>query len=135
MIWSDHFTKPARPSRSLTLLALPFVWLAATLPSQATPVVGNVHVSQRPGSELVDIPHDVTAYTPTVTVSLRISNEGGTTYNILANTHTSDIGPGTLAGQGKTIVWNAWADWERAFYLATIQLKSRALSYRNQSAV
>jgi hypothetical protein len=69
MIWPFHFTKPAKPSRSARLLAMTFLWLAAVTSSQAAPVVGNVQASQRAGTKLVDITYDVTADTPTVTVS------------------------------------------------------------------
>ena len=77
----------------------------------ADPVVSNVSEVQRPGTKLVDITYDVTADTPTVKVSLRISNDGGTTYSVPAKTFTGDIGVGVTVGQGKRIVWDAAADW------------------------
>ena len=47
----------------------------------ADPVVSNIFAVQRPGTKLVDITYDVTADTPTVGVTLRISSDGGATFD------------------------------------------------------
>ncbi len=57
------------------------------------------------------IAYDVTADTPTVLVSLEISNDGGTTYSVPAMTVGGAIGAEVTTGTGKTIVWDAGADW------------------------
>jgi uncharacterized repeat protein (TIGR02543 family) len=77
----------------------------------ADPVVSNVQGLQRPGTKLVDITYDVTADTPTVGVRLRISSDGGTTFSVPATTLTGAVGTNVPVGTGKTITWNAGADW------------------------
>ena len=63
-------------------LALGFaLLLLPTAVHAADPIVSNLTASQRSGTKLVDITYDVTADTPTVLVSLRISSDGGTTFN------------------------------------------------------
>jgi hypothetical protein len=58
--------------------------LAATLcfSHAADPVVSNLTAVQRTGTRLLDIRHDVTADTPTVTVSLEVSVDGGMTLSV-----------------------------------------------------
>lgn len=77
----------------------------------AAPVVSNVTASQRAGSKLVDISYDVTADTPEVAVSLRVSSDGGATFTVPATTLSGAIGAGVATGTGKVITWDAGADW------------------------
>ena len=77
----------------------------------ADPVVSNVQGLQRPGSKLVDISYDVTADTPTVAVTLRISSDGGATFEVPATTLSGAVGPNVPVGTGKVITWNAGTDW------------------------
>lgn len=51
------------------------------------PVISNLTAAQRAATKLVDITYELTADTPTVSVSLRISSDGGTTFNIPATSH------------------------------------------------
>jgi uncharacterized repeat protein (TIGR02543 family) len=74
-------------------------------------VVSNVQGQQRPGTNLVDITYDVTADTPTVGVTLRISSDGGTTFSVPATTLTGAVGANVPVGTGKVITWNAGANW------------------------
>ncbi|MCX6876740.1 MAG: SUMF1/EgtB/PvdO family nonheme iron enzyme [Verrucomicrobia bacterium] len=80
-------------------------------PRAADPVVSNVTFAQRAGTKLVDITYDVTADTPTVFVSLEISSDGGTTFSVATATVSGAIGNGVATGTGKTITWDADADW------------------------
>ncbi|MCX6872917.1 MAG: SUMF1/EgtB/PvdO family nonheme iron enzyme [Verrucomicrobia bacterium] len=89
----------------LALLLLP------TAARAADPVVSNLSAAQRAGTKLVDITYNVTADTPTVIVSLEISSDGGTTFSVPANTVSGAIGTGVGTGTGKTITWDAGADW------------------------
>ena len=77
----------------------------------AVPVIANLTAAQRAGSKLVDITYDVTADTPTVFVSLEISSDGGTTFSIPATAVSGAIGAGVAPSTGKTITWDAGADW------------------------
>jgi formylglycine-generating enzyme required for sulfatase activity len=77
----------------------------------AEPVVSNVNGVQRAGSKLVDISYDVTADTPTVTISLRISADSGATYSVPVTTLSGAVGAEVAVGAGKVITWNAGADW------------------------
>jgi uncharacterized repeat protein (TIGR02543 family) len=77
----------------------------------ADPVVSNLTAAQRPGTKLVDITYDVTADTPTVGITLRISSDGGTTFSVPAITLTGAVGPNVTVGTDKVITWNAGTDW------------------------
>lgn len=92
---------------SLFLVQSPFCCIVMA----ADPVVTNVTGTQRPGSKLVDISYDVTADTPTISVALRISSDGGTTYNVPVTTLSGAVGANVPVGTGKVITWNAGADW------------------------
>ena len=89
----------------LALLLLPAV------ASAVAPAVSNLTVAQRAGTKLVDISYDASADTPTLFVSLEISSDGGTTFSVPAATASGVIGAGVTAGPGKTITWDAGADW------------------------
>jgi formylglycine-generating enzyme required for sulfatase activity len=77
----------------------------------ADPVVSNISAVQRAGTKLVDITYDVTADTPTVKVTLEISNDGGQTFTVPAVTTSGALGSGIATGTGKVITWNAGVDW------------------------
>jgi len=78
-----------------------------------TPTVSNVTASQRmDGSRTVDIYYDVAdPDSPAVAVGVRISDDGGTTWNkVYAITTIGDIGTSVTPGTGKHIVWSAATD-------------------------
>ena len=104
--------KSPRGSAALTGLKVvaSLFFLTGTLLA-ADPVVSNVQGLQRPGTKLVDITYDVTADTPTVGVTLRISSDGGTTFSVPATTLTGAVGANVPVGTGKVITWNAGTDW------------------------
>jgi formylglycine-generating enzyme required for sulfatase activity len=77
----------------------------------AAPVVSNISAAQRPNSRLVDITYDVAADFPTVSVSLQVSSDGGSTFAVPATTLSGAIGAGVATGTAKTITWDAGADW------------------------
>ena len=81
----------------------------------STPAVANLTASQRAGTRLVDIRYDVSAFTPAVTSRLRISSDGGTTFNVPATTLSGAIRGPFSTGAGKAIVWDAGADWPQQF--------------------
>ncbi len=84
-------------------------------PKTAEPVVTNLIGTQRQGTKLVDISYDLASVTPTVNVTLEISQDGGLTYSVPVNSTTGAIGNSVTVGSGKTIVWNAGDDWDGNF--------------------
>jgi formylglycine-generating enzyme required for sulfatase activity len=97
--------KHLAPALGLALLLLPAAARAAD------PVISNLTAAQRAGTHLVDITYDVTADTPTVSVSLEISSDGGTTFSVPAIAVSGAIGAGVAIGTGRTITWDPGADW------------------------
>jgi len=97
-------------TRHLLTAALAILGTFATAIA-ADPVVSNLTAAQRPGTKLVDITYDVTADTPTVGITLRISSDGGTTFSVPAITLTGAVGSNVTVGTGKVITWNAGTDW------------------------
>ena len=81
----------------------------ATLPKSSSPhqapFVSNVEVKQ------TDIDHVLIRYDVAepdgdrVTISLRVSGDGGKTFNVPATKLAGDVGPGISSGTGKEIVW------------------------------
>jgi hypothetical protein len=67
------------------------------------------------GARLVDFTYDVAADTVTVEVSLQISGDGGVTFAVPAVSVTGAVGSGVSTGTGKTLTWNAGADWDGQF--------------------
>ena len=90
---------------------IPILLLLAASLHAAAPEVSNLAASQRAGTKLVDITYDVTADTPTVTISLEVSSDGGATFTVPATSLSGAIGAGVAVGTGKTITWDAGADW------------------------
>jgi formylglycine-generating enzyme required for sulfatase activity len=84
-------------------------------PKTAEPVITNITATQRSGTKFVDINYDLASLTPTVKVTLEISSDGGITYNVPVASTTGAVGNGVTVGSGKTIVWNAGADWDGNF--------------------
>ncbi len=76
------------------------------------PAVGNVAFAQRTdGSGLVDVTYDVSdPDSPTVTITLEASLDGGATWNAVVATVSGDVGAGVTPGSGKAIVWDFAAD-------------------------
>ena len=87
-------------------------WLALGLAWAADPVVSGVQACQRAGTKLVDISYDVVDEdSVTVSVGIAISSDGGATWTVPCTHCTGDIGPGRTPGTGRSIIWDAGADW------------------------
>ena len=95
----------------ILLVVLSILPLLATSSHAAAPEVSNLSASQRAGTKLVDITYDVSADTPTVTISLKVSNNGGDTFTVPATSLTGAVGENVSVGTGKTITWDAGSDW------------------------
>jgi hypothetical protein len=92
------------PHGSATLTGLKvfasLLFLTGTLLA-ADPVVSNVQGLQRPGTKLVDISYDVTADTPTVGVTLRISKDTAATLSPPATALRDALGAEMVARTNK----------------------------------
>jgi hypothetical protein len=78
--------------------------------------IANLRVSQRAGTNLVDLRYDLAtggAYPMLVTVA--VSTNGGTTYDLPATHFTGEVGYGVTAGTNKLVVWDAVQDWPDRF--------------------
>jgi formylglycine-generating enzyme required for sulfatase activity len=88
---------------ALTLLA------AATLP--AAEGISNVRISQRAGTNLVDLRYDLsTTATNPLLVAVAVSTNAGNTYDLPATHFTGAVGYGVTAGTNQLIVWDAVRD-------------------------
>jgi formylglycine-generating enzyme required for sulfatase activity len=93
---------------ALSLLA------AASLP--AAEGISNLRVSQRAGTNLVDLHYDLsTIATNPMFVAVAVSTNGGNSYDLPASHFTGDVGFGPTAGTNKWIVWEAFRDWPDQF--------------------
>ncbi len=99
-------------NKSMALFGIAFGLLLA-LSVQAVPLVSNVVGAQRPGTKLVDITYDLTdADHATLSVTIRISEDAGATWDVPCTSLTGNgIGTEVTPGKGKSIVWDAGADW------------------------
>ena len=82
----------------------------------ADPVVSNVQAKQREGSRLVDITYDVAdPDSPTLTVYLKVSADGGVTWKGPVELVSGDVGRGIVPGGGKRLVWDAGKEMPNQF--------------------
>jgi formylglycine-generating enzyme required for sulfatase activity len=80
---------------------------------------------------LVDITYDVAADFPTVSVSLQVSSNGGSTFVVPATTLSGAIGAGVATGTAKTITWDAGVDWSGQY---TTQMRFKVIADDGNSA-
>jgi formylglycine-generating enzyme required for sulfatase activity len=97
----------------------------------AAPVVSNISAAQRANSRLVDITYDVAADFPTVSVSLQVSSNGGSTFAVPATTLSGAIGAGVATGTAKKITWDAGADWSGQY---STQMRFKVIADDGNSA-
>ena len=97
----------------------------------AEPVVSNISAAQRANSRLVDITYDVAADFPTVSVSLQVSSNGGSTFTVPATTLSGAIGAGVTTGTAKKITWDAGADWSGQY---STQMRFKVIADDGNSA-
>ena len=77
----------------------------------APPVVSNVRGVQRVGTKLVDVFYDLAdADSPSVRVSLEVTNNGVAVPAVSLS--GNGLGEGVAPGAGRSILWNAGADWD-----------------------
>jgi formylglycine-generating enzyme len=80
------------------------------------PVVSNVQAKQREGSRLVDITYDVNdPDSPTLTVYLKVSADGGKTWKGPVELVSGDVGQHIAPGNAKKLVWDAGKEMANQF--------------------
>ena len=80
------------------------------------PVVSNVQAKQREGSRLVDITYDVAdPDSPTLTVYLKVSPDGGKTWKGPVELVSGDVGLHIAPGTAKRLVWNSGKEMPNQF--------------------
>ena len=97
----------------------------------AAPVVSNISAAQQANSRMVDITYDVAADFPTVSVSLQVSSNGGSTFTVPATTLSGAIGAGVTTGTAKKIIWDAGADWSGQY---STQMRFKVIADDGNSA-
>ena len=103
-----------RPGAALLAAITLGLLAAASLP--AAEGISNVRVSQRPGTNLVDLHYDFsTTATNPLLVAVAVSTNGGNSYDLPATHFSGDVGFGVTAGTNKWIVWEALGDWPDRF--------------------
>ena len=109
--YPDYFDVMISKSRNIVLINLMAFWLMIASAWQVfavDPVVSRVQAKQREGSRLVDITYDVTdPDSPTLTVYLKVSADGGVTWKGPVEWVSGDVGSGIVPGGGKRLVWDA----------------------------
>ena len=96
--------------KCLSSLAL-FNMFCFALSAYADAELSNVVASQRTGTTLVDLSYDLSgADVPGVRIAVELSDDGGTTYAVDAQSLSGDLGSNITNGTGKQIVWDAGAD-------------------------
>jgi len=80
------------------------------------PKVENIRASQLDGTKFVEILYDVEdAENDKLTISVKISSDGGERYNVPARTFEGAVGANVDPGKNKKITWNAGLDWDGEF--------------------
>ena len=106
-----QLTQFIHPNRTAAWLALLAGLLAGGWLQAAAPVVSNVRSAQRTGTRMVDIFYDLAAADGgSLTVSVAVSTNGGTSYLPGPGSFTGALGAGMAPGRNKQITWNAAAD-------------------------
>ena len=110
--------------KSLVLLALLFAGIA---PSWAAPVVSNVRVSQRAGTNLVDVYYNLSGSgAGGASVSVELSDNSGTSYGLPISSLSGHVGSGIANGTNRYLVWNAGTDRTNSFS-TTMRLRLTAV--------
>ena len=101
----------------LTLLSIAVIYAQ----DNTAPVVSNVTFSQRTdGSFMVDVYYDVNdADNNTMDVTMQVSDDAGTSWNLSCVQISGDAGTGIISGTDKHIVWDFGAKHPQTFPVAS----------------
>jgi len=104
-------TNSAHPAVLRATLALAAASLLLAAPLCSAGGISNVRVSQRSGTNLVDLHYDLaTGGAYPMLVAVAVSTNGGLAYDLPATHFTGEVGYGVTAGTNKGIVWDAVRD-------------------------
>jgi len=82
----------------------------------SVPVIDTVHVSQSQGTTKVDISYSVVDFdSDNLLVLMKVSDDGGISFNVPAQTFTGDYGFGVNSGINKQIIWDAGKDYPEIY--------------------
>ena len=112
----DVMTSKSRPIVPVNLVAFWLMVASAWQVLAVDPTVSNVQAKQRAGSRLVDITYDVVdPDSPTLTVYLKVSVDGGATWKGPVELVSGDAGQHIVPGSGKRLVWDAGKEMPNQF--------------------
>ncbi|MCX6872427.1 MAG: SUMF1/EgtB/PvdO family nonheme iron enzyme [Verrucomicrobia bacterium] len=106
---------PSCKNRHLACLALVCATLLPGPAAWGQGAITNVRAAQRAGSNLVDIDYDVTGTTLPLRISLEVSADDGTTYNIPATALTGAAGANVTPATNLRLTWDAGKNWGGRF--------------------
>ena len=102
--------------RFLLIFGFLFVVTISVFGQNTVPVIDTVRVEQRINTKKMDIYYDVLDFdNENLVVLLEVSDDGGATFNVPAQTFSGDYGLGIVPGNNKHIVWNAGVDYPEHF--------------------
>ena len=105
---APHTMTTCLPSSLNRILRIAYLLIGVFQVLAMDPVVSNVQAKQREGSRLVDITYDVTdPDSPTLTVYLKVSPDGGKTWKGPVELVSGDVGQHIAPGNAKRLVWDA----------------------------
>ena len=109
-------TGKSRPKLSVNFIALWLMVASACQVLAVDPIVSNVQAKQREGSRMVDIIYDLAdPDSPTLTVYLKVSPDGGKTWKGPVELVTGDVGQHIAPGNTKRLVWDAGKEFQNQF--------------------
>jgi len=98
------------------LLLLSMICAFASSATAAPPDVTNINASQRAGTKLVDVTYNLALDAgQTAFVELWFSPDNGLTFPVRCTAVSGDVNASVTAGNAKSVVWNAEADWDQQF--------------------
>jgi len=106
----------SRPKLPVSFIALWFTVASAWQVLAVDPVVSRVQAKQRGGSRLMDITYDVAdPDSPTLTVYLKVSPDGGKTWKGPVVMVKGDVGLHIVPGTAKKLIWDAGKEMPNQF--------------------
>ena len=115
-ISAPHTMIACLPSPLRRILRVACLIIGAIQVLAVDPVVSRVQAKQREGSRMVDITYDVAdPDSPTLTVYLKVSADGGATWQGPVELVSGDVGRGIVPGVGKKLVWDAGKEMPNQF--------------------
>jgi len=128
---SEHAATRVRLKPNDSLIDGSLVTSSPFAVDQKVPLVSNVTASQNSGARTVTIGYDLSDAHNSL-VEIDVSEDGGATWTVADTAVSGDVGSGIAPGTGKTITWNAGADFDDQ-YQGDIRVRVRAMdTFGNQ---